>query len=257
MPGYLIAGAMRAGTTALHTYLVTHPAIGRSTAKEIHYFSLNYHRGPAWYRGHFPTRLLQQYVKHRYGLELISGEATPYYMFHPQAPYRIASLLPDVKLIIVLRNPVDRAYSHFMLARKIGVEPLPSFEEALAAEPQRLAGEVEKMSDDPCYRSHSHWLLAYVMRGMYIDQLERLHSLFPEKHILVLTSEELLLDPAAVHGRVLQFLGLPIITLDNYPQYNSSRYPPMKTQTRLQLTDLFAEANQRLYEYLGKDLQWE
>jgi hypothetical protein len=256
MPSYLIVGAMRSGTSALYEYLVRHPAVARSTTEEVHYFTLRYDKGPAWYRGHFPSRLRREHVRRRYGLELVTGEATPYYLFHPHAPGRIASLLPDVKLIVVLRDPVDRAYSHYVHARKVGVEPLPTFEEALAAEPRRLAGEVEKMHADPGYRSRNHWHFAYVGRGIYVDQLQRLLSLFARDQILVLQAEEMLRATRDVHARVLGFLGLPVMTLGNYAQHNRSRYSPMKIETRRRLAETFEEPNRRLYDLLGVDYAW-
>jgi hypothetical protein len=257
MPSFLIVGAQRSGTSALYEYLVRHPAIGRSTTEEVHYFTHNFDRGVAWYRGHFPTVLRQAYVRRRHGLELICGEATPYYMFHPHAPSRIAELLPTARLIVVLRNPVERAYSHFVHSRRVGVEPIESFEEALDAEPARLAGEVEKMRRDPAYRSRNHWHFSYVTRGIYIDQMEVLDSLFSAHQILVLSADQLLRQTAETHARVLRFLNQPVIALPNYHRHNASPYAPMDPGTRARLVETFAEPNRRLYDFLGVDFGWE
>jgi hypothetical protein len=256
-PHYLIIGAMRGGSSALYEYVVRHPHVARSTAEEIHYFTLNYHRGQKWYRGHFPTRIRRAYVRRRYGAELMSGEATPYYMAHPHAPRRIAELLPEVKLIAVLRNPSDRAYSHYNYLRRVGVEPLHSFEEALEAEPERLAGEVDKMLADPTYKSRNHWHFSYVNRGLYADQLEALFKLFPRDQVLALQSEQLLADPARWHAAALRHLGLEEITLSHYPRHNAMRYPPMNAKTRRSLAARFAEPNRRLYRLLGRDFGWD
>jgi hypothetical protein len=257
LPDYLIVGAMRSGTSALYEYLTKHPRVARSTTEEVHYFTLHYERGVDWYRGHFPTSLRNAFTRAVHGGNVLTGEATPYYMFHPHAPYRIASLLPEVKLIVVLRNPVDRAYSHYLHARRVGVEPLTSFEEALEAEPERLRGESERMAADPGYKSRNHWHFSYLRRGMYAEQIEVLFSLFDRRNVLVLQSEGLLRDPAGNHAAALRHLGLPEITLGEYPRHNASGYPPMEEQTRRRLAEHFAERNERLFRLLGRDFGWE
>jgi hypothetical protein len=257
LPSYLIVGAMKGGTSALYEYIVRHPLVGRSTNEEVHYFSLYYAKGHSWYRGHFPTVLRREYARRRYGRDLITGESTPYYMFHPHALQRIKSFLPDAKLIVVLRNPVDRAYSHFNHARQMGVESIESFEEALDAEPSRLDGEVEKMLEDPSYNSPAHWHNSYLGRGLYLEQLERLYSLFDEKQILIDTAEEMSAHPERVHVRVQEFLGLPVRRLSAYPRHNVRRYPPLPPETRKRLIEYFAEPNERLYAFLGKDFGWD
>jgi hypothetical protein len=257
LPTYLIVGAMKSGTSALYEYLVRHPLVARSTNEEVHYFSLHYDRGFAWYRGHFPTVLRAAYARRRYGRRLITGESTPYYMFHPHASQRIASLLPDAKLLVVLRNPVDRAYSHYNHARQMGVEDIASFEDALEAEPARLDGEVEKMLADPSYNSPAHWHNSYLARGLYVEQVQRLFSLFDERQVLIHTAEELSSHPERVHVRAQEFLGLPVRRLSRYPRHNVRRYPPMRPETRRRLVEYFAEPNERLCEFLGVDLGWD
>jgi len=257
LPSYLVVGAMKGGTSALYEYLVRHPLVGRSTNEEVHYFSLNFTKGTAWYQGHFPTVARQAYVRGRYGGDLITGESTPYYMFHPHALHRIASLLPKAKLIVLLRNPVDRAYSHFNHARQMGVEPIESFEEALDAEPSRLQGEVEKMLADPAYNSAPHLNNSYLARGFYLEQLQLLYSLFDPGQILVETAEDMSADSDAVYVRVLEFLGLPVRRLSRYPRQNVRRYPPMRPETRRRLVDHFSAANDRLYAFLGRGLDWD
>jgi hypothetical protein len=257
LPSYLIVGAQKGGTSALYEYLVRHPLVGRSTNEEVHYFSLNYARGTAWYRGHFPTAARAAYVRRRYGRELVTGESSPYYLFHPHAVERIRELLPDARLIVVLRNPVDRAYSQYNHSRQMGAEPLESFEAGLAAEPGRLDGEVEKMLADPFYNSFSHFNHSYLARGLYVEQLERLYRLFDERQILLETAEDLATKTDDVYVRVLEFLGLPVRRLSHYPPQNVRRYPPMRPETRRRLVEYFSEPNERLYAFLGRDLGWD
>lgn len=257
LPSYVIVGAQKGGTSALYEYLVRHPLVGRSTNEEVQYFSLNYARGTAWYRGHFPTVARAAYVRRRYGRELVTGESSPYYLFHPHALERIQELLPDAKLIVVLRNPVDRAYSQYNHSWQTGVEPLDTFEAGLEAEQGRLEGELEKMQADPFYNSFSHYNHSYLARGLYVEQLERLYRLFDERQILLETAEDLSTDTDAVYVRALQFLGLPVRRLSHYPRQNVRDKPPMRPETRRRLVEYFAEPNERLYAFLGRDLGWD
>src|SRR5437868_6286833 len=110
VPDFIIIGAQKGGTTSLYNYLITHPGIAPIYVKEPHFFDTSFSKGLVWYRSHFPTRLEKYYAQHFHKLDFITGEASPYYLFHPLAPERVAKTLPHVKLILVLRNPVDRAY---------------------------------------------------------------------------------------------------------------------------------------------------
>ena len=124
LPDFLIIGTQRGGTTSLYHYLQAHPCIRPASTKEVHFFDTKFHKGLAWYRGHFPTRIEQSSVNRLHGHSLMTGEATALYLFHPHAPKRVAKALPFVKLIVLLRNPVDRALSHYYHAIKHGYETL-------------------------------------------------------------------------------------------------------------------------------------
>src|SRR3954447_1356946 len=190
LPDFLLIGGQRCGTTSLHGYIARHPGVGSAFRKEVSFFDANWTRGPNWYRAHFPTVVTRDWVERRHGHGFVCGESTPYYLFHPAVPKRVASLLPDVRLIAVLRNPVDRAYSAYQLQRAIGTEPL-SFEDAIAAEDERLAGEEERLLADPAYRSPAHRHFSYQARGRYAEQLERWFARFPRERFLILSSDEL------------------------------------------------------------------
>jgi hypothetical protein len=253
---YLIIGAQRSGTTSLYKYLKQHPGIGRAfLGKEAHFFDANYTGDLDAYRAHFPTRAYKWYVKLRRGLDLVTGEASPYYLAHPHAPYRIAEALPGVKLIALLRDPVERAYSHYRHERALGFEDL-SFEEAIKREPQRLAGELEKMRADPSYNSYSYMHHTYLTRGRYAEQLEIWYALFPKQQLLILRSEDLFSDPDRVYREVLEYLGLPPISLSAYHTFNARPSGVMSEETRRRLVEYFAEPNRRLYELVGVDFEW-
>jgi Sulfotransferase domain len=245
LPDFLILGAQKAGTTALYAYLRWHPGVTGPSWKEVSFFDRHYARGVSWYRGHFPVRD---------GGRLV-GEASPGYLFHPLAPERVRATVPDARLIVLVRDPVDRALSHYHHEVALGRERL-SFEDALAAEEERTRGEEERMVRDPTYFSHAWWDYAYVARGRYAEQLERWLALFPRDGLLVLASEELAADTAGSYRRVLEFLGAATHDLDEYPRVYRQEYAAMAPHTRRQLAETFAEPNNRLYELLGRDLGW-
>ena len=247
LPDFLVLGAQKAGTTALYEYLRRHPQISGPSWKEVSFFDRHWARGESWYRGNFPN-LARTRGKH-------VGEASPSYVFHPLAPQRVQEVVPEARLIVLVRNPVDRALSQYNHEVALGREPLP-FEEALDAEDERLRGEQERMAADPRYFSREWWSHTYQARGRYAEQLERWLAVFPREQLLVLPSDDLGTDPARAHAQVLEFLGASPQRLDSYPRVYEREYEPMKPETRERLTAEFEEPNRRLYELLGRDLGW-
>src|SRR5690242_4033623 len=171
LPDFLVIGAQRGGTTSLYQYLQVHPFIEPATTKEVHFFDRRFHKGLAWYRGHFPTALEKYRADRLHNRLFLIGEATPDYLFHPHTPRRVARILPWVKLIVLLRNPVERAYSHYHHAVDLGYEHLP-FEEAIRREEERLGTEREKMLKNQYYKSCAYMELSYLSRGIYVEQLQ-------------------------------------------------------------------------------------
>jgi hypothetical protein len=258
LPGYLIIGAQRAGTTSLHRYLTQHPAVGTMLrTKGVHFFdSPDYVKGMAWYAAHFPSRSYGWWVRRRTGAALLTGEASPYYLFHPSVPARVATQLPGVKLIVLLRDPVQRAYSHYQHEVARGFETL-GFEEAIEREPERLTGEAERLLADPLATSFSHQHHSYLARGFYAEQLTAWWAHVPAEQMLVLSSERFFADPAAAFRRVLDFLGLPPFTPSAYERHNAHTYGRMGQGVRQRLAAYFREPNRRLYAALGSDLGWD
>jgi hypothetical protein len=254
LPDFLIVGAQKAGTTALYSYLREHPAIAGPPWKEVSFFDRHFWRGASWYRGHFPNRLYLRGVRARAGVEPTVGEASPSYLFHPLAPERAAALIPDARLIALVRNPIDRALSHYHHEVALGREALP-FEQALGHEDERMEGELERMRDAR-YFSHAWWNFTYLSRGRYAEQLERWLERFPRDRLLVLPSEDLLERPRETYRQVLEFLGAPAHDLGSYPRIFVRDYPGMEPSTRDRLRGYYAEPNRRLYELLGRDLGW-
>ncbi len=266
LPNFIIAGAMRCGTTSLNGYLREHPEVAVSTPKEVHFFDVHYDEGLEWYLRHFPDSDMATAI----------GEATPDYLHHPDALHRIAQTIPEVKLLILLRNPVDRAYSHYWHNRSRDKEPL-SFEAALEAEPDRIAAGGEDRA-----------VYSYADRGRYREQLERAFASVPPEWVLVQTFEDLETDPASVYRKACGFLGIdqgfvpPNLgrAINPYVEFRSTRvrelskrlpsplrtaigklnqrqvtgYPPMNPTTRRGLAADLRTSNEGLGTLIGQDL---
>lgn len=256
LPDFLIVGEAKCGTTSLYDDLVRHPAVLEAAVKEVHFFDLRFRRGLHWYRSQFPIEWRMRKAA-AHGARLQTGEASPYYMFHPHAPVRIKEALPDVKLIAMLRNPVERAYSQYQHEVRKGRETLPSFEEAVDREPDRLRGERERMLADERYNSPEHRRHAYVARGVYVDQLVRLRELFAPEQLLVIKSEDYFASPDATVRRVVAFLGLPAWEPRTFARKNVGAYAPIDKRLRQRLAAYFAPHNARLYDFLEVDFGWK
>ncbi|PID58312.1 sulfotransferase [candidate division KSB3 bacterium] len=255
LPDFVIIGAQKCGTTFLHQLLQKHPCVRAAPGKAVHYFDCHFQEGMNWYRAHFPYRMekvYEQYLKKR---PMLTGESSPYYLFHPHAARRMAATVPNVKLIALLRNPVDRAYSHYNHERRKGREEL-SFEEAIAAEEQRLDGERDKMLEDQSYESVHHLRHSYVQRGIYVDQLQAFAEVFESTRFFIIHSEELYEQPLQVFGELLEFLDLPPWVPGDIRPVHVGSYQTMNAETRKQLQEFFEPHNQRLYSYLGRDFGW-
>jgi hypothetical protein len=255
VPAYVILGAQRCGTTSLHKLLTRHPGIGAPVLKEVRYFDLHFAEGEAWYRSHFPTRMTARMLAHRAGGRYITGEASPDYLPHPHAAERLSRLLPDARLVIMLRDPVERAYSHFQHETALGFETL-DFAGALDAEADRLRGEYERMEREPGYHSHAFQHHSYMRRGMYADQLKRWFALFPSEQMLVIRSEDFYTDEAAVYRNVLGFLGMAAHQPDVGDRRNALRYGAMAPDARERLRATFAGPNTELEDMLGRRMGW-
>jgi hypothetical protein len=250
LPSAVIIGTQRGGTTSLFNYLVQHPDVLPPFGKEVHYFDLHYADGVKWYRGRFP-------YSHQLRRGSMTLDATPYYMVHPLVPQRVAQLLPDVKLIAILRNPVDRALSHYQHEVRGGRESL-SFAEAIEKESERLAGEEERLRNEPYYYSFNHHRYSYTLRGLYARHLRRWLEHFPRSQLLVLQSEWLYRDPAAATEAVHRFLGLRPHRLEHYEAtYQQGNYERvMPEPLRRRLTAYFEPYNRELYQLLGEAYDW-
>jgi hypothetical protein len=256
LPTFLIIGAERAGTTSLYRYLGRHPQVMAVTLrrKGAHYFDTNFGNGVRWYRSHFPTEWAVRRRARHVG-DVVTGEACPYYVFHPLVSERVRSLLPDARLILMLRDPVSRAYSHYRHEVARGFEHL-ALEDALDAEPERLDGEEERMRSDPMYVSFPHQHFSYLARGHYLEQVMRWHAHFPTEQLLVVDSGTLFADPDKGFREVERFLGITELSYREYPRLNARSGADMAPATLARLRQHFAEPNRGLEEYLGRAFSW-
>jgi hypothetical protein len=266
LPNFVIVGAMRSGTTSLTHYLRSHPDVFMSTPKEPHFFDRNYHRGFDFYSASFAG----------FAGEKAIGEATQTYLYDERAIAHMAKMIPDARLVAILRNPVDRAYSHYWQNRSLDKENL-EWAEAIDAEPGRLA------SNDPL----THHTFSYVDRGIYVRGLKRVSESFPRESLHLMLFEEMRDEPVAAFAALCRFLGVeqaftpPDLgrTVNPYVSFRSlgarriakrmpralqravgrmnvrpASYPPMDTHLRAHLLERFQEPNRELAEWWGRDL---
>ncbi len=259
LPDFAIVGAKRGGTTSLYNYLLEHPSVaplfpGRQRIKGVRYFDSEFSRGPRWYRSHFPVELGGRFIARPQVPHPVAGEASPYYLFHPLAAQRLAQEIPDMRIIISLRDPVERAYSHYKERVRHDAEPL-SFEDALEAE-AGLRGETERLVNDPSYHSKEHEDHSYVAQGRYLDMLPRWFELFPREQFHIVASEDFYADPGRVVNEIWSFLGLPPGSLRSRKRHNYVPAADIQPETRRRLQAAFTEHNQALEQLLGRSLPW-
>lgn len=253
LPDYLIIGAKRCGTTSLHNYLLGHPEVATmfpatEHIKGVHYFDRRPDRSRWWYRSFFPLRRPT-------GGRPVCGEASPYYLIHPLAAERAAATVPHAKIIALLREPAERAFSHYRDEVKLGHETL-SFADAIAAEPGRMRPELDRIAADPTYYSRWHEHLSYVTWGRYVEHLARWRCFFPAEQMLVLRSEDLFERPGDTVRRVTDFLGLHPHAAPHYPQYNATSRTLSDRRVVEELRSYYRPYNERLNGLLPNAPLW-
>jgi hypothetical protein len=267
LPTFVIIGAPKAGTTSLFAYLEAHPEVFVAPRKEIFFFGFNFERGVDWYRSRFERASGQRAI----------GEATPWYLWSPEAPAQMASVIPHARLIAILRNPADRAYSHFWMDRN-RFSADASFEKIVRP---HLETPWDRVADKALF----------LRLGIYLPQLERVCASFPRSSLLVLLLDDLVADPEGTFAKVCRFIGVDDTVRPsvlgkafNPPAHRSERfheaiigldlwqrspglarlltkmnrkqgaYQPMDPSFRSELMKWYAEPNAQLAAWLGRDL---
>lgn len=244
-PDFFILGVGKAGTTSLYKYLTEHPQVLPALQKEVNFFSHYFDEGLPWYLAQFPCEIE--------GLTFLTGEATPCYLAFPEADQKLFSLFPDAKLILLLRNPVDRTISHYHDIVRAHYEER-SLEEAIFSELEILKDATEETLTDGTYFKKS-W--SYILNSLYIYPLKKWMKLFSRENFLIIRSEDLYSNPAKIVGNTFNFLGLPDYQLKKYKNHYPGEYKtPTSESLRQVLTDYFKPHNQMLEEYLGVEFNW-
>jgi hypothetical protein len=241
MPDFVIIGAQRAGTTSLYEWICAQDKVVPAHRKEVHYFDFYYARGTNWYRSWFPVDKPGQ----------VTGEASPYMLFHDLSPQRAAKDLPaTTRFIALLREPVDRAVSHYWHERKAGHEK-ESFERAIDLEPSRMRGAEEAILAGK--RNYEHQHHSYASRGEYAGQLRRWFDAVGRDRVLVLETEQVTKSPDVANS-ILEWLDLPPSSI-GFPSLNSARRSSRSRAEALEaLKGHFEPHNEELFELLGREL---
>lgn len=252
-PSFIIVGAQRAGTTTLYRVLSEHPSVVRPTvSKGIGYFDLHYDRGPRWYRGHFP---LVRSGRRRAGADAVTFESSGYYLFHPLAAERIARDLPHVRLVVMVREPVERAYSAHKHELSRGFET-EDFEQALALEESRTAGEADRMVADPDYRSFEHRHHSYLARSRYSEQIARLRTAVGPDRVHVVDADRFFEAPHEEFERLRAWLGLAPWRPTTVEQWNARPRDPLSAELRDRLDRYFKPFDRDLAHQMGRTPRW-
>jgi len=251
-PGLIIVGAQKAGTSSLFNYMAQHPDARPSFKKEVHFFDTGnseyanvYKKGLKWYKAHFP-------VRRPWDKTSVAFESSPRYLFDPDTPERIANDLPNVKIVILLRNPTERAISHYFHAKRRGNESRPIMK-AMKDEEKLLAAYIERKEwNSLVYRENS-----YKKRGLYWKQLERYFSLFDREQILVESSERFFADPKTVLAEVFEFAGMQDKDNIDFKAKNVGVRTDVAADVYKYLNDYFREPNRKLFDMLKTTFEWQ
>jgi hypothetical protein len=258
-PELLVVGSKRGGTTSLWYYLAEHPGVlptfpRAQNLKGIYYFDENFHRGDAWYRSHFATTATRRLRARPLGYEPVTVDASPYYLFHPLAPARARATVPEAHVVMLLRDPVERAFSHWK-ERRNHTEAL-GFEAALAAEPARTAGEEARLLADPTYVSFAHRHQTYLTQGCYGPMLERWLEAYPADQVTVVAAEEFYADPQSLVDHLSDRIGIPRRPLEHIEPYNAEPARAMSPIVRADLGVRLAPEIEKVEQILGREMPW-
>jgi len=255
-PDFIIIGYHKTATTFLYEYLSNHPNIGKSSKKEVHFFDYSYWRGIGWYKAQFPLNKTKGKFE-KESKKFKTGEATPLYSFHPKAAKRIKELVPKVKLIVVLRNPIDRAYSHYQHKKRVGLEH-QSFEDAIKEDDIRFKKIMKDFENDNI-RDYdvNNTLFPYVSMGKYVLDLKKWMEIFPKEQFLILKTEEINQNPERELNKICNFIEIPTMDFKNTKKKNVGEYSTMLPETRMKLSKIYEQHNKELEEFLGIKMEWD
>ena len=247
LPDFFVIGVVRSGTTSMYHFLDQHPSIVKSAYDELGFFDDNFRLGWSWYRSLFPTKMKKQKIKKKTGY-FLTFDDTPFYIYNEIVAKRIREYFPNGKIIVLLRNPIDRAYSNYFLGVRMGNEKR-SFEEAISEEMEQIKTHDKKQMNEFLSRS-------YLGRGLYALQLDIWFRYFKQENIFVIKSEDFSKNTQKIMEQVFKFLDLPKFEIKNIQKSNVAEYPTMKEKTRECLKDFFESHNEKLYHMLKVRYDW-
>jgi hypothetical protein len=247
LPDLIVIGVVRSGTTSLYHYLSQHPSIIKSAHDELGYFDSNYKLGLNWYKSFFPSIFEKKKIERKNG-KFLTYDVTPFYIYNQKSSQRIHQILPNSKLIVILRNPIDRSYSNYFLGNQE-----KKFEEIIANE-KKILNKIDKNNVDEYYNFVHTSMLA---RGFYAEQLENWYKIFPKDQILIIKSEEFATETNKIMNNIFDFLELPHYDIPDNSKKNKIHYKIMKKETRADLVEFFRPYNEKLYSLVGRNFDWE
>jgi len=254
LPDFLIIGSSKSGTTSLYSYLRQHPNVFAET--NIHFFEYILSNNILWYKSHFPTNIYKLYIKWKTRHDLLSGEHVVSHLFHPLVPQRVKEIIPTVKLIVLLRNPVERAYSHYQMLVRNHLERR-FFIDALRSELKRIEigqKEPKLKINNPDFDNAVSF--SYLRHGIYVDKLKHWMNFFPKEQFLIFSTDELNSNPKYVIQQTFDFLNLPPFEIKNLEKQNVGKYEKIDEETKEFLIKFYKPHNERLYQLLDRDLHW-
>jgi hypothetical protein len=253
IPDFLVIGAKRCGTTSLYQHLPEHPCISKSPHDNMGFFNDNFHLGVNWYKSFFPTTFTRKKIKSKFG-NFLAFDVTTKYMEEESTANNVYQTKPNMKIIIILRNPVDRAYSQYHLSVRQTAERR-SFEDVVEENMNRLNKE-----------SHEHYKIKpkfsakednYLKKGLYALQLRYWLKIFPRENILIVSTEEFESNQQIIYNKIFEFLNISKFEVKNTKKMQKGNYPPIKSETRNLLLDYFRPHNHELFELINMEFDWD
>ena len=253
IPDFLVIGAKRCGTTSLYQHLPEHPCISKSPYDNMGFFNDNFHLGVNWYKSFFPTTFTRKKIKSKFG-NFLAFDVTTKYMEEESTANNVYQTKPNMKIIIILRNPVDRAYSQYHLSVRQTAERR-SFEDVVEENMNRLNKE-----------SHEHYEIKprfsakednYLKKGLYALQLRYWLKIFPRENILTVSTEEFESNQQIIYNKIFEFLNISKFEVKNTKKMEKGNYQPIKSETRNLLLDYFRPHNHELFELINMEFDWD
>lgn len=262
LPDFIIIGSGRAGTTALYSYLIQHPQIMKcfthndEKVADLHFFEYMISKKIGWYRSHFPTKIFKKIKELKSGKKCITGEFTSTYMYHEHVPQRIINTIPKTKILVILRNPIDKIYSTYCQQFSFN-EYLSNFEETIQSEIDRMK-IFQKSPNKRIFNENIDSIVTcnILRHGIYYNYLKKWFEIFPENQIMVIDSKKLNNDTINCIKEVFNFLNIEEIEINDVSKINKGNYNRIDNKTRDELISFFKPYNKKLNKLLKTNFEW-